>query len=138
MELRYKSGTLGGGSGGASIPSGVILMWHGTEDTVPDGWAVCNGENGTPDFRGVFPLGASTEHPIGETGGSEQVTLTVAQMPEHSHIFTMVNNNTAGKAHPQGSSLESATAVKDTSSEGSSQPHPNMPPYRSILFIMKL
>jgi microcystin-dependent protein len=34
------------------LPKGVIVAWHGTE--VPKGWALCNGENDTPDLRGRF------------------------------------------------------------------------------------
>ncbi len=30
-----------------SVPSGVITLWYGLSDTVPDGWAICDGSNGT-------------------------------------------------------------------------------------------
>ena len=37
---------------GGNIPSGTIWMWHGTVDNIPEGWAICDGNNGTPDLRG--------------------------------------------------------------------------------------
>lgn len=39
---------------GASIPTGGIIIWSGS--AVPDGWALCDGTNGTPDLRGRFVL----------------------------------------------------------------------------------
>ncbi len=37
---------------------GVILMWSGTIATIPDGWVLCDGFNGTPDLRSNFVVGA--------------------------------------------------------------------------------
>lgn len=39
------------------IPSGVVLIWTGAADAVPEGWALCDGSNGTPDLRGRFVVG---------------------------------------------------------------------------------
>jgi microcystin-dependent protein len=56
----------------------------GTGDWV--GWAVCNGDNGTPDLRDRFPVGAGGNYNVGDTGGTDTVALTVAEMPQHSHV----------------------------------------------------
>ena len=39
------------------IPRGVIVAWHGEVDSIPKGWALCDGKNGTPDLRGRFIKG---------------------------------------------------------------------------------
>lgn len=66
------------------VPTGAIVMWQGA--TAPAGWAICNGQNGTPDLRNKFVLGAGTRS-VGTQAGVESVTLTGAQsgVPAHSH-----------------------------------------------------
>jgi len=44
------------------VPSGIIVMWHGSISTIPEGWALCNGSNGTPDLRDRFIVGASQDN----------------------------------------------------------------------------
>ena len=71
----------------ASLPQGVIVAWSGTEASIPSGWVLCNGSNSTPDLRNRFIVGAGTgsNYTPGNTGGSDSVSLTTAQMPSHSH-----------------------------------------------------
>lgn len=63
---------------GKLVPSGVILMWSGSTDTIPAGWALCNGQNGTPDLTDRFILGAGKTYQPGTTGGAATVTPSVA------------------------------------------------------------
>lgn len=56
------------------IPRGVIVMWSGEASKVPDGWALCDGTQGTPDLRGRFIVGASEK---GEKGGGVDVAYNV-------------------------------------------------------------
>lgn len=139
MELMYKRQPLGL----EGVPSGCILAYSGEAETVPEGWAICDGQNGTPDLRGRFILGVSETHPMGETGGEEEVTLTVEQIPRHNHgyylaqggrsiVSSSVGNNTG---YPY---LSNANTLADTSNEGLDQPCPNMPPYYALIYIMKL
>lgn len=44
----------------ALLPSGAIV-WFGNRTTAPDGWAICNGTNGTPNLIGRYPLGATSD-----------------------------------------------------------------------------
>lgn len=66
-------------------------------DTSTQGfWAICDGTNGTPDLRGRVILGAGqgnslTNRPVGETGGSEGITLSADQMPPHKHQLKTPN-----------------------------------------------
>jgi microcystin-dependent protein len=68
------------------IPRGAIIMWSGSK--IPSGWALCDGSNGTPDLRDRFILGANTINEAGQTGGSNSYSLSVSQMPAHSHTGT--------------------------------------------------
>ena len=63
------------------VPTGGIIMWSGS--TIPEGWAICNGENSTPDLRGRFILGG--EDNIGDTGGNDNITLSIDNLPSHNH-----------------------------------------------------
>lgn len=70
----------------AAMPSGLIVMWSGAD--VPAGWKLCNGQNSTPDLRNRFILGSGSRS-IGATGGTTAVTLTVDNLPKHSHNITI-------------------------------------------------
>lgn len=77
------------------VPTGAIMMWSGSIANIPTGWALCNGQNGTPDLQGRFIVGATTgivmfdsigyNYPVGTTGGKNRVNLTADQMPKHNH-----------------------------------------------------
>ena len=156
-----------------AIPSGFIGMWSGSADTIPDGWALCDGQNGTPDLSGKFIIGAGGDYQAGDTGGdSEQTvplsgqtgetTLTIEQMPNHTHVSAGEHASTAKydtvpfggtsikngsyEADPTNYSL--AANVGSSLPTGGSQPHAHslsgevsvntLPPYYARCFIMKL
>lgn len=75
---------------GTFFPKGGIIMWSGQVSTIPSGWKICDGNNGTPDLRGKFVAGAQASggYNVGATGGSNQVTLTEAQLATHKHPIT--------------------------------------------------
>lgn len=83
------SGTVSGVSNGASVPAGGIIMWSGA--TVPDGWALCNGENGTPDLRGRFIYGA------GESAARLVFTSTNQGQGNKNSEMTVVTRKALGK-----------------------------------------
>ncbi|ATV46385.1 hypothetical protein [Lake Baikal phage Baikal-20-5m-C28] len=76
----------------AALPAGVITMWSGASTAIPVGWWLCDGTNTTPDLRGRFIIGASGTYAVAASGGSEDVTLTTAEMPAHSHTGTATGN----------------------------------------------
>lgn len=147
-----------GGSATNSVnaPIGSVIAWSGTADDIPEGWHICNGEDGTLNLQDMFILGAGPNHAVGTTGGSEEVTLTVAQMPSHSHNerirfdgnhYGSMSGITSINPVPTLQIKDSAmTSIPSpgtvdpmpTSETGSSQPHPNMPPYYSLLYIQKI
>jgi len=78
-----------GGLTNAHVPYGLILIWSGSEATIPSGWALCNGSNGTPDMRNRFVIGGgSTYTAPNATGGANTKTLTISNLPSHSHDYT--------------------------------------------------
>ena len=74
--------------------TGMILMYTGS--TAPSGWAICNGQNGTPDLRDRFIVGAGSAYSVNNTGGAASVTLTTAQLPAHSHSTPNHNHSFSG------------------------------------------
>jgi hypothetical protein len=81
---------------GAGVPTGLIIMWSGSINSIPSGWALCNGSNGTVDLRDRFVLGLGSGSPT--TGGSNSVTptgtatiashaLTINEIPAHTHTW---------------------------------------------------
>lgn len=111
-------------------------MWSGASDAVPDGWALCNGENNTPDLRDRFVLGAGNEYEVGATGGEATHTLTIDEMPKHSHGIGS-NSGHNMWANPWSEPLL-GTYGQQSGITGGDQPHNNMPPYYALCFIMKL
>ena len=83
-----------------AVPSGGIILWSGSVASIPVGWALCNGANGTPDLRDRFVVGAGSTYAVGATGGSSTVTLTTTQLPSHSHgVNINSGNESAGHTH---------------------------------------
>ena len=72
-----------------SAQYGFIQDFYGNVNTIPRGWYICDGTNGTPDLRGMFIVGYdprdSEYNQVGKTGGTKNVILTEAQIPSHSH-----------------------------------------------------
>jgi microcystin-dependent protein len=153
---------------------GEIRMFAG--NFAPAGWMFCEGqllpisENETlfqligttyggdgqstfalPDLRGRLPLHQGNGFILAETGGAEEITLTVSQIPAHSHAL-LATENSAGAATPSGNVvgrppttslyLEDAATVnmaaQAISPVGGSQPHTNFQPYLCIDFIISL
>ena len=70
---------------GTTIPAGMISLWYGSIGSVPTGWYLCDGTNGTPDLRDKFIVGAGTSYAVGATGGATTATLTINNLPAHTH-----------------------------------------------------
>ena len=76
---------------GTTIPAGIISIWYGSIGSVPTGWYLCDGSNGTPDLRDRFIIGAGSTYSVGSTGGSTTRTLTTSEMPSHTHAATVTD-----------------------------------------------
>jgi len=81
-------------AGGA--PTGGIIMYSGAWNFDGTGlgtgslagWALCNGNNGTPNLSDRFVMGTINSATLGATGGANSYTLTASQLPSHTHTFT--------------------------------------------------
>ena len=125
--------------GGGGIPSGCILIWSGAADAVPSGWALCDGNNGAPDLRDRFVLGAGTDYMVGAKGGEATHKLTVTEMPSHKH--QLYNYTSAGYYNSSGYAVSgSKSNFSDgiVGATGGGAAHNNMPPYYALCYIMKL
>jgi microcystin-dependent protein len=102
-------------SGFVLIPMGTIVMWTGS--TAPSGWALCDGNNGTPDLRGRFVLSQGqgtglTNRVIDQVGGAETHLLTSNEMPSHTHTGTTASNgshNHTGSTSSDGTHTHTGT-----------------------------
>ncbi len=143
----------------------------------PKGWALCNGQLlpinqnqalfsllGTtfggdgrvnfalPDLRGRTPIHVGNSHTLGERGGEQAHTLSIAELPEHTHVAnatsaqattsTPATNLLLAKSTPQNlygaaSNLQ-AMAPQTIANVGGSQAHLNMQPFLTLSFCIAL
>ena len=105
-DLNYNSSTgVMSFSAPSAFVSGMIIIWSGNTNNIPNGFVLCDGQNSTPDLRNRFIVGAGTgsgsDYGPGDTGGSADATLV-----SHSHTFS-------------GSSSHSHTVDSHTHGDGS-------------------
>jgi len=124
----------------AAIPSGGIIMWSGSIASIPSGWYLCDGNNGTPNLKDKFIVGAGGSYAVGATGGEAHHTLVGAELPAHTH--EVPQRSIPGG--PDGSAYTTATYQTDrtnqtdvTTAFGGGAGHENRPPYYALCFIMK-
>jgi microcystin-dependent protein len=138
----------------AAFPVGGIIMWSGSVASIPSGWALCNGSNGTPDLRNRFVVGAGSTYAVAATGGSADAIVV-----SHTHTATVTDpghNHSAARLQTsfgitQGPSVfgvcEQTTSITTTnttgitvsnSTTGSSGTNANLPPYYALAYIIKL
>lgn len=110
------------------IPSGCIVIWSGSIASIPSGWYLCNGSNGTPDLRNKFIVGAGSTYAVGASGGNTT----------HTHTFT---TNSHDHTSPAGIDLGSGAAWNRTTDaktdSGTTDSASSLPPYYALAFIMK-
>ena len=89
------------------VPAGVIAMWSGSIASIPAGWQLCDGTNGSPDLRDKFVKCVAAAEEPGTTGGaathahgagtyatSAHAGTAVADHASHTHTYTQVPNHT--------------------------------------------
>jgi hypothetical protein len=142
------------------IPTGAILLWSGSIGSIPAGYVLCNGNNGTPDLRNRFIVGAGSTYAVDATGGSADSILpththsatstSTVTDPSHSHTLPgdYIQNvaggaGANGTARTIGSSTNSATTgitvatTTTNASAGVSATNGNLPPYYALCYIQK-
>lgn len=153
---------------------GEIRMFAG--NFAPAGWMFCEGqllpisENETlfqligtsyggdgqatfklPDLRGRLPIHQGNSYVLAESGGAEEVTLTINQVPAHGHAL-VASADPATSPNPENNTIASSTTVDlynrlapdvalnpaAVASEGGSRQHENMMPFLCVSFIISL
>lgn len=76
-------------SSSVAFVRGMIIMWSGSANNVPSGWALCNGEHGTPPLQNRFIVCAGSDYGVDSKGGaaSQNITLSADNLPAHKHTF---------------------------------------------------
>lgn len=121
----------------AAMPSGIIVMWNGSIASIPSGFYLCNGSNGTSDLRDKFIVGAGSTYAVDATGGEATHALTEAELAVHKHTVAYHESSTSGAGYIGGGDASSTNRTEDTSNTGSGTAHNNLPPYFSKAFIQK-
>lgn len=90
-----------GSSASGTIPIGGIIMWTGS--VAPTGWALCNGQNGTPDLRERFIVGAggaNTTNPV--DGGQNPGGYNVGEFEGSANAIVVSHSHTGSTSDPGG------------------------------------
>ncbi len=129
----------------SDVPEGAIIMFSGA--SIPTGWQLCDGTNGTPDLNGRFIVATGGGYSVNDTGGEEKVTLTVEEMPKHTHGYKDIYYSENGGQVDVPNGLGSNDTDHDnkgweidrtTAEAGADEAHENRPPYYALAFIMKM
>jgi len=135
------------------LPAGTIVLWSGSIGSIPSGWVLCNGSNGTPDLRNRFVVGAGSTYAVDATGGSADAIVvshthtatSVVTDPGHTHGGTYLSP-VGGGGGPGGaiasyiaipSATTGITVATTNASTGTSGTNANLPPYYALCYIMK-
>jgi hypothetical protein len=137
------------------IPAGGIFLWSGSIGSIPAGYVLCNGSNGTPDLRDRFVVGAGSTYAVDATGGSANAivvshthTATSAVTdPGHTHSYaSAVFNCNQNSGQVQAGVTTTGTTASNTTgitvattvdTAGTSGTNANLPPYFALCYIMK-
>jgi len=133
LQLPSGGGTL------AVLPTGLILMWSGAAGAIPSGWVICDGNNSTPNLTDKFIKSAAA---AGATGGSATTgahTLSIAEMPAHTHNKNYLPGSTAAYAAAgRNTFFDAASLATSSTGGGGSHTHPQSEPIHfALIFIMK-
>jgi len=143
-----------------ALPSGAIILWSGSIGSIPAGYYLCNGANGTPDLRDRFVVGAGNNYAVAATGGSADAIVvshthtatSTSTDSGHTHtFFPKANDTTRQGGSNQGSLQDFGVAATGTTgsgtanitttttinSAGNSGTNANLPPYYALCYIMK-
>jgi len=145
--------------GSATIPDafspGMIILWSGLTSTIPTGWALCNGADGTPNLTDRFVIGAGNTYGVNQTGGYKDAQLlshthtgSTNTTGAHTHTTTaaVASSQRIGPGNPTGLATTGASSTGSagnhkhtftTDSSGVTGTNRNLPPYYALAYIIR-
>lgn len=111
-----------------ALPTGTILLWSGSVASIPAGFVLCDGNNGTPNLKDRFVIGAGGTHAVGANGGTTQHTHTYTG-DGHQHLLPV------GAQVQTGGGYDVLSGISNDS--GTTQNANHLPPYFALAYIMK-
>lgn len=112
-----------------SVLKGIICLWSGAIVDIPNGWALCDGTQGTPDLRNQFVVGAGDTYNPDDSGGADSQTHTFTG-DGHLHVLGPVGPLQFGPGRDVATNTMPAIGTTDASD--------NRPQYYALAYIMKL
>ena len=98
------------------VPTGGIIMWSGATNNIPSGWALCDGNNSTPNLQDRFIVGAGNSYAVNATGGSASGTTSTDSQAANGSSYDGANiGNLNRHTHD----------------------YDNLPPYYALAYIIK-
>lgn len=116
----------------SGIPSGAVMPFNLA--SCPSGWSAF------ASAQGRFVVGTGGGYALGNTGGAENVTLTVNEMPSHTHNTYSSDNAASPRTYPYAGQMGNYSVNSSggpTQARGGDQPHENRPPYVALLYCQK-
>ena len=164
-----------------SLPSGLLIQYAGLYDSIPSGWLLCDGSEISrttyadlftaigvqfgslagdtftlPLFQNNFVRAPAVSTSCGATGGTDDITLSTAQMPSHTHVVSdgghahstikrlggggaaVITNSASAQGYDRTNPVGgTATTGISLDTAGSSSSFDNRPTYLEVLFIIK-
>lgn len=129
-----------------TVPNGLLLCdgsvylagdYPHLYDVIDNSLVVSSSQFRTPDLRGRFLLSGNSEYSIRSTGGEAEHTLSLSEIPQHSHQYTPPVPNIDLEAPGAPDIIAAGMGIPEaTSIEGGGDAHNNMPPYYVVRYGM--
>ena len=91
--------------------SGMIMLWSGSTSSVPSGWALCNGSNGTPNLINRFVVGAGSLSAVNATGGNVTATTSNTGLTTSSKTLSVSRDGWGTTGGPLGTATAGRVLV---------------------------
>jgi len=121
------------------LARGMIVAYYARSGSIPTGWAICDGTNGTPDLRGKYLVGVDALADVGNVVGNEK----------HNHGATVHGTTDGARVVPDGWGFDGPDRGKSPQATGLDHTHgfsgagatdyaDNRPPSLTVIYLMKL
>jgi len=122
----------------SSVPKGIISLWSGSIATIPPGWALCDGNNGTPDLRDKFIVGAKQDDAgVAKTNITGALTVSGGSI-SHTHSDTFSIEGKGIDIFVDEGSESGVVQGHTHNLPGSVSSTATVQPYYALAYVMKL